>query len=792
MAKGADEYGSFGSVPTDVAQGGFTPNMQVKASPESMGAGIGQAVTQAADKVQEYALKQQGMQMETLATNADAAFTGKMGDIRGRYKSLTGMEAVNAKPQFLKEIEDARIEARKSLPPLAARAFDGMAMRTYGYGIGEVHEYAAAQGKEAFNAAGSNLIASQALAAGDPSIAMNDRRFGEVLGDIQHGAGMLIDPDHPGLKKDENGQIAGFNEESPEGQVLKSTHQNILDFNVGEAYKNRYKTLAAQDPIAADAKFQAEKKNIPPLAAVAIEASLAPKVAFAQSKNLADVSMVKANQAHAEFLLNPPTAGTSTNKTADDIANAIYKHESASGKITKTSAKNAIGPMQITPDTWNTWKNLGLVKAGEKIDNQVDNKNVGFRAVNYYNDLYKDDPDRVAKVAIAYQSGPNNVAQKGDKTPWKNNPTDGNQHVSEYVGAINGLLGIKSAEAAELPEAPVKEIQARPYATNPSGSPVSQTDYQLAHRDEILQHAAAEAERLYPGNLAVAQKSRALILQHISDNAQSQSAEYKQDRMLVQRAINGEFTNGKTPSYDELTAMPQVGEALQRAEVNSPDYTKGIDAQIAARSRGSNKDVANFGSEHLNLLKKINSGEITDPTELVQYMDDDAKVLTTAGYNDLESMIKTKHASPMGGEDVKDLTAGFSYIKNMFATPLHQSFQGPDLSQEALMLEATPRLRAWVDLHKKEATIGEMSAPKNKLWMGNAIPDLIKSHTQAITDATMAGVTPISIEDQRKAVMLKYNATMFPEIKQQILDDAVRKGLFAPKVHVNTEVPISE
>lgn len=804
MAKGEDNYGSFGSVPDVLPQGGFSPDLNVKASPESMGAGIGRAAEQVGQEVESLALKQQGMQMETLATNADAAFVGKMGDIRGRYKSLTGMEAVNARPEYLAEAERARLEARKSLPPLAARAFDGMAMRTYGYAIGEINEYSAAQGKEAFNAAGSNLIATKALSAGDPSIALDDRRFGEVLGDIEHGTGMLLDPDHPGFQKDEDGQISGFNDTTPEGQILKSTHQNMIDFNKGEAYKNRYKTLAAQNPIAAEQKFEAEKHDMPPMAAVAIEASLAPKVTFAKSKNLTDISLVKANQDHAKFLLNPPTVGLK--KTPSEIVNYVMnsleggdKLVADSGSIAKFGINQKWNPdidvKKLTPETAAAylkkkyWDDTGVEKLPPAI------QMVAFDAFVQHGDdantrkMISDangDPMKLLQARSEYYSKlAADPKEAGNRKGWEN-------RIASLTAQVKATDGVEPVIA---PEAPVKPITAKPYATNPSGSPVSQTDYQLAHRDEILKHAAEESERLYPGNLAVAQKSRALIIQHISDNAQSQAAEYKQDNRLVQRAINGEFTGGRVPSHEELYSMQGVGDALQRSEVHSPTFTGGIDGLIAARSKSANKDSADFGADHFELMKKVSSHELNEPEDLIPFMDPEGKALSVRGYDHLSAMMVKRDKSPMSAGDVKDQTASYAYIKNMLATPFTIPGQ-KDLVGESLFLQATPRLEKWITTHEKDATMGEMSDPTNKFWMGNAISDLIRSHAQVITDATMAGVTPVSIEDQKKAFRQKYHATIFPEIKQQMLEDAIRRGLFAAKpvepANANPQAPISE
>lgn len=145
--------------------------------------------------------------------------------------------------------------------------------------------------------------------------------------------------------------------------------------------------------------------------------------------------------------------------TPTQLFNAFHGQESGSGANTKTSVDNAHGDMQIQPATFAQY-----AKPGEKIDNPSDNIAVGKRILADYNQRYGGDP---ARVAVAYFSGPNNVAPAGSPTPWINNAHDGQgTYVSTYVNGILGRLD-QPTIAGVTPAPPGHDI------TGPSSAPAT-------------------------------------------------------------------------------------------------------------------------------------------------------------------------------------------------------------------------------------------------------------------------------------------------------------------------------
>lgn len=119
--------------------------------------------------------------------------------------------------------------------------------------------------------------------------------------------------------------------------------------------------------------------------------------------------------------------------TLDKLFYAIYGQESSFGANPATSLTGARGPMQIEPGTF-----AQFAQPGENIDNATDNIRVGRRILAHYLQAYNGD---AARAAVAYFSGPGNVAPPDSPTPWIHNSSDGGTTVAQYVGSIGHRMG---------------------------------------------------------------------------------------------------------------------------------------------------------------------------------------------------------------------------------------------------------------------------------------------------------------------------------------------------------------
>lgn len=131
----------------------------------------------------------------------------------------------------------------------------------------------------------------------------------------------------------------------------------------------------------------------------------------------------------------PAPAGTSASDDGlSKLQAAIFGQESNFGRDASTSVTGARGDMQIEPGTFRRY-----ASANENIDVPADNRAVGNRILADYYRRYNGD---IQRAAVAYFSGPGNVAARDNPTPWKRDVADPNgKTVSSYVSDITRRMG---------------------------------------------------------------------------------------------------------------------------------------------------------------------------------------------------------------------------------------------------------------------------------------------------------------------------------------------------------------
>lgn len=145
--------------------------------------------------------------------------------------------------------------------------------------------------------------------------------------------------------------------------------------------------------------------------------------------------------------LAPPgvtaTTKTTTGSAAPSLTavqNAIAGQEWAGDKDkAPTSKAGAVGPSQITPDTWDTYTAKGIIPKTWKIDNPDDNLEAGKLIIA---DLYKKHGGDVDKIAAEYYGGAGAINKDGtikrDVSPKAGIP---GPNIGEYVDEVKGRIG---------------------------------------------------------------------------------------------------------------------------------------------------------------------------------------------------------------------------------------------------------------------------------------------------------------------------------------------------------------
>lgn len=228
----------------------------------------------------------------------------------------------------------------------------------------------------------------------------------------------------------------------------------------------------------------------------------------------------------AQVMANPP-AGAETNA----LREALLQQE---------SGNKGPNPGQITPATWERFKTEGLVHEGESYQDPVATRAVAARAIDKYSEQYQD-PQR---VAVAWFSGPGNVAPAGAPQAWLHDRTDGNKTVSAYVQDISNRMGTQGpmlAAKAGIYDRILAQTEGRPEVRKIA---LAETDqrYKAAATASLESEAALKAQResglRQIGDAIAAGQSVDIRANKFLSEEQAEHLEGYRDKVLQER-ING-------------------------------------------------------------------------------------------------------------------------------------------------------------------------------------------------------------------------------------------------------------
>ncbi|HQT65341.1 MAG: hypothetical protein B7Z71_03865 [Acidocella sp. 21-58-7] len=264
------------------------------------------------------------------------------------------------------------------------------------------------------------------------------------------------------------------------------------------------------------------------------------------------------------------------------LTSAFLGQESGNSNAAPTSVTGAVGPAQIEPATFQQF-----AKPGENIQNPSDNRAVQQRILASYAQQYNNDPSR---IAVAYFSGPGNVAPAGSPTPWlqdKADPTG--KTVSSYVADIDQKLGIASPAGATDLAGQKSQIYAQIEASNLTDR---QKQIAIEHAGQVL---TAQT---------IAQQSTA---------AERSAASEKAANTYMTQLLQGEMSGGVVP------------DTLLKSIVNDPNLeasAKKALFDIGLSASGQNKTIG-YGAGYSTAYNMIlapdgTPGKITDPVQILQ------------------------------------------------------------------------------------------------------------------------------------------------------------------------------
>jgi len=193
----------------------------------------------------------------------------------------------------------------------------------------------------------------------------------------------------------------------------------------------------------------------------------------------------------------PPTsaAGDTSVKVAmpkaevplEGLTKPFYAQESSSGKAdtSKPGIQGAQGPMQVTKDTFDTYKKKGVIPASYDIN---DPSHAYASGVLILNELHKKHGQDVNKIAAEYFGGPGAI--NADGTINVNNKDANGKKVGDYVNDIRERMGLPKVDVG---------VGAPSTTTPTTNAPATRAEYERQQKEQTAITEArvkeGEAER---------------------------------------------------------------------------------------------------------------------------------------------------------------------------------------------------------------------------------------------------------------------------------------------------------
>ena len=575
------------------------------ANPEDFGAQVGGALQKlgatgekVGTELTDTAIRQQTVLNESLAAGAEAKLIEKNANAKAQFLNLEGRQAASALPDYQKTLMDNYQSLRQDLPVGALRQFDMLGIRQNASYNSEAITHAVTQEKKANMMDHLSLINATQDQANNPNLTAG--QVGELNGTATYAHGSMLDENHPGLEKDNDGSF--MYADTPEGNALKHQMQTNIEYSKGIIWQNAITAKADKNPIEGMQFFQDNKDAIPPVTQARIESLLTPKVNNYKADGIVNTAMGIGLQQYSNFLVNPPS------KTTAPI-DFVLQHEG--GFVSNDSGK---GPT-----------NFGI---NQEANPDIDVKN-----------LTQDQARNLIKTRYADPIGADKMSPEMASVAVDSAVNMGVAKTKTLLAEANGdpqkLIDLRRQEYQRLAtENPAKYAANLPgwnsrlddlqktiqqggtkYATNPDGSRMTDADYFASHREDVLAHGAAMAERDFPGNPTYQNAVRERLTQQMDAAIKDQTARYKQDNQYVTKAIFGDLSKGAPPtSFQQLRALPGVGPVLDRVYSQDPKFAEGIDRMISQANRGNT--VSNSPNAYQTILRSTEPEDGLHPNRI--------------------------------------------------------------------------------------------------------------------------------------------------------------------------------
>lgn len=299
------------------------------------------------------------------------------------------------------------------------------------------------------------------------------------------------------------------------------------------------------------------------------------------------------------------------------IADAIYGQESSSGRAdtSTVNSQNVTGPMQMQEATFEGMKAKGLIPQNYDWKNPAQNKEAGYKWVEYLGNKYNGDVD---KVAAAYYGGEGAVNADGSiNRNWRNKQRPNDPTVGEYIDQVKGRIakGGKNPVVAVVASNGNVPLGSEEKPTSPRTYSSIDWEQQLRLKNiaetQLKQSEAtfkATAERTVQDAVAMHKdgvQDPFNLGRGYFDRAFGADGARKFDEYQKSRDMGADIGRFKTQSASEIAAELQASKPVPGSGYAAEDERYNVRAKAAATiMEARKKDPAGYATANSEALTK--------------------------------------------------------------------------------------------------------------------------------------------------------------------------------------------
>lgn len=813
-----DTYGPEGSVPNiSPSTEGPGQRIRAEASPGDFGAqvgqakeGYGEAVTGAGSAVNEVVDKYHRMAVEAKANEAIVnQWAPAASELRQQYDTLRGQDKIAGYDNYIKTlqggankfVEDASGPYEKEIRSQwvtrhIANEIDG-AKREQVQAIQQFEDSAHAD----------KLLLHQNEMVNnyqDPNVVQQNQQMIDAQ-ILKHGIDQGADPNdlvHAVMIQQQQKQARG---EAAIGMVGKA----IQDGNVDAAtrlYDGNRQDIPGHEQIAIDetlrvaaVKQTSENNSAAILTGLPLPNGVGRPPIQTQMAvvRAADAAGVDGNQALTIARIES-SYGQNVGKRGD------IGQTGKPGNIEEQSANMAIAIKDAAsktetalgrkPDAWETYVTYQQGAGAGPALFKASTENPNMRAVDVLKPLYKNPVDAINAIT---NNGGNVTMTSGQFLDFIKQKYSKNEDAArcEIPGSIAKTF------SADQPELTTPQVQTSSLADamaaqhqtyGPALQKGSNPKEDLVNFDKIYAPALAQA------NLITNVDEREGTIRALNKRREV----YSTAAAAYGTVLNDQLEKTlKDPKFTDAGQLPpELASQLTDKQLNYVDRV--AEQHLAGATGIATKDMKEYGPGMFDLMRDINSGVIKNPQQLLDHLPDPKNGksgdITLAGYKQL--ITQFSH-DPDSKSDQEMQTQAFKVIKRQLSG--EDDMLGiKDPKGEELFSRALPKLFKAIQDGKSQTpplTMGEMTDPGNKAWIGNIVQGLKRSAVQQNMDMMhSAGAVTAEPATSSKAapsrgaidIIREYQNTTDPAKRDALKKEAVQLGLIPEEVE-KPEAPIS-